>query len=423
MAENLAPGTGGLHPGKPVIWPTSKQSQQQVSSSQQSQTSGGVRNISTSTTQQTAQAASTSAAAQTATTAAAAPATANVARAMTLEDIGSHLASLQIANTDTNMRMAQLMLKYGVELSRGNFVKLMQMMQGTNMSPAIQEAAIALLMKGIDSPEALKILSNYFQQDPNLAAQLIALQQSLGSLQGTLGAGRAALSSSLLSQISAMLTQFDELLKGLPGKYKFTGDGSVDREALLNEVRAMKGFLEGVQEKAPIDQGGASEVLSASLSAAINKLDSVLQNLVTQAIMSQGSDRQEVNYQFYQIPNSLAIPPKNFEIIIKKDSNEHKTIDPADTQVIMSIDTHNMGKVSIIMRVRDKKVNMLFNTENAEAQNLFLKESGDLMKKLLDKDYIAEGFQVKVNSTMCNIRPYLIPMIGLDDLTKINVEA
>ncbi len=348
----------------------------------------------------------------------------NVARALTLADLRSHLLNIQIPDSDVNVRMAQLMLKYGVELSRSNFVKLMTMMEGTNMSASTQEAAIALLMKGVDSPEALKILSNYFTQNPQLAAQILSLQESIGNLMGTLGVGKAMLNSSLISQIAAMLSQFDDLLKGLPGSYKFSEKGKINRDSLVNDVRALKALLEGIQEKAPIGEGGESEVLSASLSGATNKLDNVLRNLVSQAIMSQGSERQEVNYQFYQIPNSLAIPPKTLEIIVKKHNEDGQSIvDGKDTQLIMSIDTHNMGKISMVMRVKDKKVSLLFNTESKEAQNLIIKESGDLKQKLMEKDYIAEGFQVKVNPTMCNIRPYLIPLIGLEDLLRINVEA
>lgn len=422
MAEDLTSSAGGLHPGRPVIWPTGKGSPQQTTSAQTTQTTGGVRNVPTQTPTRIAGAPSATAAAQAAATTAATAAQ-NIARAFTVQDLRQHLLNIQIPDTEFNVHLAQIMLKYGVEISRANFVKVMTMMEGTNMSSSVQEAAIALLLKGIDSPEALKILSNYFSQNPELASQILSLQQSIGSLQGSLGMGKAMLDPGLMSRIAAMLTQFDDLLKGLPGNYKFSEKEGVNREGLINDVRALKAFLGGIEEKSSVKGGGESEVLSASLSGAVNKLDNVLQNLVAQAIMSKGSDRQELNYQFYQIPNSLATPPKNFEIIIKRDNSEAKSIDPQDTQIIMSVDTHNMGKVSIVMRVKDKKVSLLFNTEASDAQNLIIRQSGDLKQKLFDKDYIAEGFQVKVNPTMCNIRPYLIPLIGLDDLLKINVEA
>jgi len=425
MAEDITSGAGGLHPGKPVIWPTGKGSpqSQQVTQSQTTQTSGGVRGVPTQAPR-SAQAGGAAAAASASSSAgAAAKAAPDIARALTLQDISAHLLNIGIPDNEMNLHLAQLMLKSGVELSQLNFVKLMKMMEGTNMSASVQEAAMGLLMKGIDSPEALKILSNYFAQNPQLAAQMIALQESIGNLMGSLGAGKGALNSNLLAQISAMLAQFDDLLRDLPGNYKFSGKGNVGRDSLINDVRALKALLEGVQDKTSVQGGGQSEILTASLSGAVGKLDNVLQNLIAQAIMSQGSNRQEVNYQFYQIPNSLATPPKNFEIIVKREANEEKTIDPKDTQLIMSVDTHNMGKISIVMRVKDKKVSFLFNTENKEVQNSIIRDSGDLKQKLMDREYVAESFQVKVNPTMCNIRPYMIPLIGLDDLLRVSVEA
>lgn len=425
MSENLAPGAGGLHPGKPVIWPTGKgspQSQQQVTQTQTTQTAGGVRGVPVQAPR-SGQAGAVGTPTQAASTTTAARTAADIARAFTLQDISAHLVNISVPDTEMNVHLAQLMLKFGVEVSRANFVKLFGMMEGTNMSASTQEAAMALLMKGIDSPEALKILSNHFTQNPQMAAQILALQESIGGLQNVLGMGKGMMNSTLISQIGAMLAQFDELLKGLPGNYKFSEKGGVSRDGLINDVRALKALLEGTQEKTSEKGGGESEVLSASLSGAVNKLDNVLQNLVAQAIMSQGSERQEMNYQYWQIPNSLATPPKNFEIIVKRDNSENKVIDPNDTQIIMSIDTHNMGKISVVMRVRDKKVSLLFNTEEKDSQSTIITGSGELKKKLMDRDYVAEGFQVKVNPTMCNIRPYLIPLIGLDDLLKINVEA
>jgi len=315
------------------------------------------------------------------------------------------------------------MLQYGVEVSRANFVKLLGMMQGTDMGQNIQQAALALLMKGIDSPEALKILSNYFAQNPQLAAQILSMQESIGNLLNAFQINQA-LDPGLVAALSALLAQFDELLRRLPENYKFSENSSVSRESLVNDVRALKSLLEGVGNNTQLEQGAENEVLAANLREATNKLDQVLQNLVSQAIMSKGSDRSEVNYQYYQIPNSLAVPPQNMEIIVKRDGTGDKSIiDPENTQIIMSMETKNMGKLTIVMRVKGKKIGFLVNTQNEEARNLIIRESGDIKSKLLDRNYITEGFHVGVNPTLCNIRPYLIPLIGIEDLLRISVEA
>lgn len=422
--DNLNTSAGSLHPGRPVIWPTGKAQKQaqQVQQTQTTQTTGGVRNVSTS--KSTSEASQTSAASS-AQAQSAQESQASMARAITVEDVRAHLLNQQIPDTEANMHLASSMLRSGVELSRSNFVKLFTMMQGTDMGLNTQDAAIALLMKGIDSPEALKILSNHFSQNPQMATQILNMQESIGNLLNAFQLGQGT-DPGIAAALNALLSQFDDLLKGLPGSYEFSENSSVSRESLMNDTRALMSLLEGVENQASTTAtaGAAGGVLSSNLKDSINKLDQMLRNLVSQAIMSKHSDRSEVNYQYYQIPNSLATPPLNMEIIIKRDGlGKDSVIDPENNQIIMSMETRNMGKLTIVMRVKEKKIGFLINTQNEEARNLIIRESGGLKSNLLDKNYITEGFHVGVNPTMCNIRPYLIPLIGIEDLLRINVEA
>jgi hypothetical protein len=297
-------------------------------------------------------------------------------------------------------------------------------MDGTSKSLNTQEAALALLMKGIDSQEALNILSNYFEQNPQIAQQIIAMKEAIANLQSALTISGKVLNQTLISQIAALVSQFDGFLNEIRSKYKFTGDSSIGRDEFAGSLRAMKSLLEGIQEQAMTKQGAESEVLVSNLQDSINKMNGALENLIAQAVMSKASSRQDVNYQYYQVPNSEATSPKNVEIIVRRDGNgSNAKIDPNDTQIIMSLQTENLGKVSIIMRVKDKKVGFLFNTQSDEARNIIIKGSGELKNKLFDKDFITEGFQAKVNPPMCTMKPYLIPFIGLEDLLRINLEA
>ncbi len=418
--DGLNTSAGSMHPGRPVIWPAGKAQKTPVTQTQSTETTGGVRNVSTS--KSSSQVSEVTQATQASQTQPVEATQASVARQLTVEDVRAHLLNLQIPDSDLNVHLASQMLRYGIELSRGNFVKLFSMMQGTDMGPNIQEAALALLMKGIDSPEAMKILSNYFAGNPQFATQILSMQESLGNLMSTLQL--QGFDPGLAAALSALLTQFDELLRKLPENYKFSSNSSVSRETLANDVRALKSLLEGVENKAGLKQGAANEVLSSGLRDSINKLDQMLQNLVSQAIMSKESDRSQVNYQYYQIPNSLAVPPQNMEIIVKRDGiGKNSAIDPENTQLIMSMETKNLGKLTIVMRVKGKKVGFLVNTQNEESRNLIIRESGDIKSKLLDRNYVTEGFHVGVNPTLCNIRPYLIPLIGIEDLLRINIEA
>ena len=427
MAQFTAEG-GGVHPGKPIIWPTGKASSNPVNSTPQAQTTGGARGVPAQATPARPGAVAP-AEAQPAGAPPAAPAkpAPSVARPLTVEDIRAHLVNIQVEPNDFNAKLASLMLRNGVELSRANFVKLMTMLQGTNKSQAMQESALVLLMKGIDSPQAVKVLGQYFSENPGLASQALALQGALGNLTSAMGMGKGLLSADLVSQLGALLSQFDETFQGLSDK--FSGKNPVNRENMINDVRALKALLQGLQDKAPASNSAEAQVLSSSLMEFQGKLDGILHNLMSQAILSQ-SGRSEVNYLYHQIPNAMTNPPKDFEIVVKRDGQgKNSAVDPRNTQVVMSMETENMGKMVVSMYVKDKKVYVVFCFSEKDYGNdgrgLIAKEYGEFQQKLADKNFMITGYQVKVDPAMCNIRPYLIPMIPkLEDLLKkIDIEA
>ncbi len=423
MVGEFAAEGGGVHPGKPIIWPTGKGSSSPVNSAQQTQTAGNVNpGIAGGKVAPTkpGQVAPTTPTQPGAPAAPAQPAP-NVARPLTVADIRAHLVNIQVPPNDANTKLASLMLKNGVELSRANFVKLANMLQSSNKSQTTQEAAVLLLMKGIDSAQAVKVLGQYFSDNPKMASQLMALQASLGNLISALGMGKGMLDANLVAQLGALLSQVDETFKNIS---ESSGKGkTVSQQNLFNDVRALKALIQGLQGKA------TSEQVAASMAEFQGKLDAVMQNLLAQGLLSQ-QGRAEVNYHYQQIPNAMTNPPKDFEIVVKRDNaSEKSVIDPDNTQVIMSMETESMGKIVVTMIVKDKKVYVIFIFDDKnygnQGRRMIAKEFSSLQQKLGDKSYLLTGYQVKVDPAMCNIRPYLIPLLPrLEELLKrIDIEA
>ncbi len=347
---------------------------------------------------------------------------------MTIEDIRSHLLSLQIEPNDFNSKLASLMLRNGLEVSRTNFVKLLTMLQGTDKSSAMQEASVLLLMKGIDSPEAAKVLGQYLSENPALASQMTALQHAVGNLNSALGMGKGLMDAALISQLSALLSQFDETFQTISNKFSTKGT-IFDRGSALSDVRALKALLQGLQNKTPASDSAEAQALSSALMEFGGKLDGVMQNFIAQAILSQNG-RSEVNYHYQQIPNTMFTPPKDFEIVVKREGEGPEAdINPRNTQVVMSMETENMGKMVVSMIVKDNKVYVIFvfneKDYGEQGRALIAKDFGEFQQKLADKNYLITGYQVKVDPAMCSIRPYLIPMLPrLEDLLKrIDIEA
>ncbi|MFA4967233.1 MAG: hypothetical protein WC624_03340 [Candidatus Margulisiibacteriota bacterium] len=432
MAGDLNTSGSGIHPGKPIIWPTGKSSSstsQPVSSSPTTESAGGVR---TSVPARTAPAGSAGAAGEVApgkpTTAA--PSTgATISRPLTVEDLRTHLIQIQIPDSDFNVKLASMMLKDGMELSRTNFVKVLSMLEGTSKGTNMQEAAIMLTMKGIDSPKALQVLGQFMAENPQLAAQMMATQEAMGNLNSALGVAKGLLDPALLSQLSALMASFDGSLKNLAEKYQFAGDNSTKMEDFLNNVRGMKALLDGVQQKSTVSDSAEAQVLQAGLSHASSKLASLIDNLTAQALLSQ-KGREEVNFQYQQVPNSEAKSIKNVEVVVKREGEGKKaTIDYENTQVVLAMQTANLGKMVCSIIVKGKKVYVIFvfneRQYGDEARSLIANEFADLQKKLAEKNFIVSGYQVKVDPAMCNVNPYLIPMLPnlQAQLKKIDLEA
>lgn len=418
----------GVHPGKPIIWPTGK-SQQNVSSSPQVQVSGQVKTSSSAATSQTAQTSAPSAATSSS-AAQAAASRPNVARPMTLADLKAILTKMQIPDTQTNVQIASLLLKNGMEISKANIVKILTMLKGTDGSMNTKEAAVLMNMKGVDSANALQVLSDFLSQNPQMAAQLQNLQQAIMNLNSALGISKGLLDANLQSQLSALLSQVDESVKNLGKKYQFSGNNTENLQGFLGKMRGLKALLEGVQQKAVMNDSAEAQVLSANLSASIEKTKQVIRNLTAQGILSQKGEREEANYLYQQIPNAMAKNKSDIELVISRDGKGSKSaFDPENTKIIMGMETENLGKMVCMTIVKGKRVYVIF-TFNAkefgdEARKLIADQYASLQKNLSEKDYVVSGYQVKVDPALCSVKSYMLPIVrGLEEqLRRIDMEA
>ncbi len=410
MGDDMTTAGGGLHPGRPVIWPTGKSAPTAPSPQAAAGTQAGKV---APTPQEIAQAQAAARLIE----------KTGVSRQFTPADLRELLITQDIADTEANQKLATIMLRYGVEVSKANFAKLSNMM-GADPTQTTQEAAIILLMKGIDSPEAVKTLSKFLSENPQLAAQLLALKGNITDLLAALSMAKGIINQPLLSQIAALLAMINDNLDSIPGRYKFSGKGNTGRTELVNDLRSFKALLQGLPGKENLPDSAEGQVIESNMRATENKLDQMIQGIISQALLSKQTQKNEVNYLYYQIPNALTKPPTTAELIVKRDTSEGgKKIDPKNTEIIMSLETENLGRIAVKVTIKDKNVEFLFNTQNDAVKALVSGNREDLAKGLSQKDYNATKVQVNVNPSMCSIKPFLIPFLGIEDLMKIDVSA
>lgn len=346
-----------------------------------------------------------------------------IARKFSPSDLSALLLSQNIPDTEANQRIATFMLRYGVEASKANINKLIAMVGG-DLSQSTLEAALLLLMRGVETPAAVKTLSKFLSENPQLASQLSSLSGNVSDLIAALSMGKGKINDQLLAKITAVLSQFTEELENVPGKYKFSGKGSMGRAELASNLRALKSLLEGMPERENLPNTPQGQVIDSTINAATERLDQMIQNITSQALLSSKSNKGEDNFVYYQIPNAMTKPLTTVDLIIKRsDSEGGKKIDPKDTQLIMSLDTINLGRIAVKMIVKDKNVSFLFNTQNDDIKSLIMGNTQELAASLAQKDYSATKFDIHVNPPMCTIDPSLMSLRGTEDLMWIDVRA
>lgn len=434
MAESNVSGSG-VHPGKPVIWPTGKgsasssqntQSSAQITSQQVAQTGGAKASVSTAQTAASQAAAQASATQAAAATKAQAKPTSPVSRPQTMQDIASLLLSNNIPDTPANRNIAMQMLNRGFELSRANFVRVLSNLEGTDKSQQALESALVMLGKEIDSQPGMKLISNQLHNNPQLTQQIEALVHDLATTAGVI---KALSSAGVMGKLAEILSELDKKLSNFADKYKFTGDASLSREELMNDLRAIRSLAEGIKEQAQSAEGAqqtSQAALESSLEQIAKQATQILDNLTAQAILSKATDKPDSNYVVYNVPNPAA-NGEDVVIQVRRDGSGPKAeIDAGKTQISMSMGTKNLGKLNIILSVRDvenkKNVAAIFNAETDDVKNYIAENSADFLRSMAEKECIVTSFHAVKNPEI-TMTDFYVPKVGLDNLLKIDVEA
>jgi len=347
MGEITA-GGAEMHPGKPVIWPTSKEKAQSVQTQREIQAAiQAAKSAEAQKTISPQEAAKIQAALKQ-------QLAAETARAYTQADIQNLLIAQNIPVNSANENLAVTMLRYGIEVSNSNFSTLLAMM-GANPGQTTIEAAIILFSKGVNSPEAVKTLSQFLSENPQLAAQLMSLKGNVSDLLSALSLGGGIINDKLLAQLTAILSKFMQELENVPKKYKFSGDGSMGRAELSSDMRALQALLNGVP-KENLPDTAEGQIIDSNLRATSNRLNQTIEGLTSQALLSKQTPNETVNYSYYQIPNPMTQPMSTVDIIVKRSTSEGgKKIDENNAEIIMSLDTENIGKITVKMVVTNEK--------------------------------------------------------------------
>ncbi len=424
MGTGISAGSGGgIHPGAPIIWPTSKNKQtiQEVTSSEEAQASN--RSVSSSQS-------SAASAAQTASSAAAMPAPAQpqtpISRQMSMADINAQLTALSLSLTSENKQLASLMLSYGVELSSENFDAVFKLTKGKADATTFESAVIGLTKGLPDSKKSVDFLASFFARNQDFANQLQQMRQEFMAFQKALQHS-SILNSTLTNGVASVIQDLDVELRKL---LKKSTDESVtlpkvDRGELVSSLKAFHQLLGGLEKQLTAQNNPQNSEVLKHLQTLQSQIEESLSQFVAQSILSKEAVRQHSDikdaYEFWQIPNPLVQHPSLIDILIKKDPYRQKRkIDPRKTKIILKLETPDLGELAIIVVVLDQKVWYIFNAEDEGTKNLVISQKMALKQQMDAIQYNLIGFQSLKKKI--DIKKYLLPTLNLDSVKRIDAQ-
>lgn len=416
---------------RPVIWPSSQKTSSGARSSGGPATAAGdvaatgqVKegfSLQTTGARPAATAAPTASAAGAAATAGAAPTAApTIATSYSVQQLVNVLLSLGIQPRQENVQLATLMVQHGIELTAENFtfVKQAAMMAGGVDALSNQLASMVAISRGVaDNPVALNALCQFLAKNPQIANQLMNLQQVLANLTTAF--------NQLTNLPPALQGQLAALSQSIGGLDQKIARGEIGRGELAKDARALKALLNGMEgmiNKAQNQPGG--QAAARALAQANQQTEEMLQNVLASSIFSQpkvNTDTSQPNIYYAQMPNLSGQTPAQAEILIKREDRGKKKINPRKTVLILGLDALVLGKLAIEIGVDEKKLDFKFTTALEEANSMIRGNFTDLRERLEKKGYESQRLRVVTEPPKTDFRQYLLPVINLEDLRRVSI--
>lgn len=355
-----------------------------------------------------------------------------IIRRMVPRDIVNQLVQLGIRPTAANRGLALKMLLNGLELSKQNFTLIESLTAGMNHSEHIEQAAVILVNKGLPSRTAVQQLAGFLEKNPQLANQLNDILTNLAQVQAELVSQQTVttLSPQLMTQLSAILTSLEGYILALPKDLKeklSKGGGFLNRAELLTNMRAVRALIQGIEQQAQQgEQATTANALLSGLSKLGQQTKELTDSLIVQAVLSKPNEREDSamkeQFAYWQIPNSLATPPKNIDLLVQRDPRDrNRTINPRKTKLILKTETPALGEIAVEVDIEDDNLDFKFNSNDDEIRKLIQAEVDNLRQKLESLNYKTKS--VRVVKRNLDVKKYLIPTLDMNSLTRVQTEV
>jgi hypothetical protein len=352
------------------------------------------------------------------------------ARPLSKGDIIDQLLQIKATPSKENQQIIMAILEHGLEASGETFETISKLIKGKN-KPNTLESSIVSLTKGLtNSTKSVDILSYFLSENPTIAKQLKSMQTNLTQTMQGLRMSRELFDKGLFSGISSILLDMDETLKKLTKKANDQNLqlANLKRGSLLSDIKSLHDFLGGITNllsETEKDKLTKASKLTKEIKGLKKSISGLIKNLTAQMILSKKSAQQQITnekFAFWQIPNPMAQTSSDIDILIRHDTTKKKEhIDPKKTKIIIKLETPDLGTITVMIEIQDKKVWCTFISSERDTKKSILKVFPIFKKTIESYNYEIVG--VKTTNKKIDTKKLLIPTFNLDDLSRIRMEV
>lgn len=354
--------------------------------------------------------------------------------AMSDGQLSSALSGLKLPVSDESLALAKTMVEHGVPLTRENFASLRSVLaqvsaQGGGQAQALPQqvqvgAAWFLQCNHLPvSPQNVTALGAFIAANPQLGAQLFALQGELRRMAESPGRqSRRALD--LLAEVPGILGEYlleptSQERGGKAGRRLF----DLARQA---GIETHVGVLGGGGEQdwdlvAMLRRLRAALAGEARLQGALGLVEGLEEHLRALQLINQARPDAFLGFYYLQVPLRVE-QGESAEVWIRfsRDEEGERTVDPEDCRIEFRISTEHLGELVCTLDVKGRTVHLDLGAASEEVRSFV--ESG--LPVLVER---LAGLGWSPRRVGCTLRPFQErPLVEHQDfatLETVNVQA
>lgn len=357
---------------------------------------------------------------------ASAPVKDNYVRTLNSQDISKALLQLQKPVTPQNKQILTTMLLYGIETSSEAFDMIETTYKSKGKGNTI-EGAVVSYSKGLGvNTKSVDLISQFLSQGVPFSEALAKASQSMEAfrsfLAGTKGGGDSALIAGISGFLGEFLDEFKVLKKRL-AQSDFKGIATTEGE-LARDLTYLQQFLAGLNTVLSGKSDSLSLEIQQKMMAVKEQAGALQDALATHMILTTNPENRQVAtdfYHYFQVPNPMAAGASDMDVLISKDPENKKRVNPENTKIVITCETTELGVLTISVEVNQKKVATTIYSSQQITQQFVVDTTPEFKTALEELDFEVTG--VRVLKQVLNIQKLLLPTVDLGEITRVSTEA